>query len=178
MKQMLKLFGLALILCTASANAADKPTKIRVVNFKSCVEKSKIGKQEQGSFESLKKQMETVLEEKEKNLNELVSKLEDPNYLDSISAEAETELKRKFRALSQEMQAQQQQYMQTLQQANFAIVQKISETLNNATKVVAEKEKYDLVLNDESSFFYNKDLDISDQVVVEMDKLFDKEAKK
>ena len=47
-------------------NNSQKALKIGVVNFKLAVEESKAGKQEQTNFESLKKQMESVLEEKER----------------------------------------------------------------------------------------------------------------
>jgi outer membrane protein len=177
MKYMKTLLALCLIFAS-SCFAADKAAKVRVVNFKTVVEKSKVGKQEQDSFEALKKQMETVMQEKEKTLNDLMAKLDDTNYLDSISAEAEGELKRKFRGLSQEMQMQQQQYMQTLQQANFAIVQKLNEMVSKATQEVSKRDKIDLVVNDEGTFFFDKDLDISDQVVTEMDKGFEPEKKK
>ncbi len=121
--------------------------------------------------------METVLEEKEKTLNDMMAKLEDADYLDSISPEAETELKRKFRALSQELQQQQNQYFQTLNQANYRIVQKITEVLNKAADKVAKKNNIDLIVNEESAFFYSTNLDVSDQVIVCMDEDFEKENK-
>jgi outer membrane protein len=178
MFQKIKLFLALALISTSYAAAQEKPLNIRVVNFKTCVEKSKLGKQEQTNFDALKKQMETVLEEKDKAGAELVKKLEDTNYLDSISAEAETELKRKFRALSQEIQQQQQQYMQTLQQANFHIVQKLEEMMNKATNEVAKKEKLDMVIKNEGTFYYNPSLDISEQVIQVMDKLFEQEKPK
>ena len=49
--------------------AKGSSLRIAVVNFKKCVEQSKQGKQEQSSFEAMKKQMESVLAEKEKSLN-------------------------------------------------------------------------------------------------------------
>jgi outer membrane protein len=171
------LFSLFLPLC---ATAADAPgaAKIGTVNFKLCVEESKLGKQEQASFEAMKKQMETVVEEKEKTLNDLANKLNDPDQLDLMSPEAETELKRKFRGLSQEMNQIQQQFYQTLQQANFKIVQTLSEAVNKASEQVAKDQKIDLVLNDETCFFANKALDVSTKVVTEMDKQFDQTSKK
>ncbi len=178
MYQKFKLFFALTLMASSCVFAQEKPLNVRVVNFKTCVEKSKIGKQEQANFEALKKQMETVLEEKDKAGAELVKKLEDTNYLDTITAEAETELKRKFRALSQEIQQQQQQYMQTLQQANFHIVQKLEELMNKATAEVAKKEKLDLVLKNDSTFYNNPSLDISEQVIQAMDKLFEQEKTK
>lgn len=161
----------------AAPAKADQGMKTRFVNFKLCVEKSKIGKQEQSSFESLKKQMETMLSDKEKSLNDMSDKLNDPDYLDSLSPEAETELKRKFRALSQEATQQQSQYMQTLQQANFKILEKLDDMIGKAAEAVAKKNGYNVIVNDDNTFYYDKDLDVSHEIVVVMDELFDKEPK-
>lgn len=179
MKQMNKYLIVWLLLASTMLSAADegKTLKTRFINFKNVVEKSKLGKQEQGSFETLKKQMETVLEEKEKTLNDMMTKLENADYLDSISPEAETDLKRKFRALSQELNQQQNQYYQTLNQANFKIVQKLTEFVNKAANKVAKRDSIDMIVNEESTFFYNPVLDISEQIVAVMDEDFEKELK-
>lgn len=159
----------------SQAHASPDAPKIRVVNFKSCIEKSKQGKQEQASFESLKKQMETTLADKEKTLNDMATKFEDPDYLDSLSADAETELKRKFRKLNQEYTQLQSQYMQALQQTNFKVIQKLTEVVTKASATVAKQENLDVILNDESTFFASPDMDISNKVVAAMDQLFEKE---
>lgn len=159
----------------STVSPTNKPLKIAVVSFKTCVEKSKIGKQEQANFESLKKQMETVLEEKEKNLNEMATKFNDPDYLDSLSAEAETEIKRKFRTQSQELTGYQNQYMQILQQMNMKVIQKLTEATTEASKQYALDKKIDLILNEES-FYYSPELDISNEIIAILDKKFEKEA--
>lgn len=175
------LMSAAIALLPASVEAAsakgDQGFKLRYINFKTCVEKSKFGKQEQTNFEALKKQMETLLSEKEKTLNDMDSKLNDPDYLDSLTPEAETELKRKFRGLSQEASQQQQQYVQTLQQANFKILEKLDELIAKAAEIVAKKNGYNSINNDDNSFFYDKDLDISQEIVTVMDEIYEKEAK-
>lgn len=177
------LFALALTHFPLHAQAPEGaafPTrnlKIGMVNFKTCVEKSKLGKQEQGTFDAMKKQMETILAEKEKSLNDMASKLGDSDYLDSLAPDAETDLKRKFRALSQELSQAQNQYYQTLQQANFKIIQKIAETISKASEKVAKDLKLDVILNEDGAFYYATDLDISSFIVVEMDSLYEKELK-
>jgi len=172
--------SLALVMMTPQTiEAADAKANqsFRIVNFKTCVEKSKLGKQEQASFEALKKQMETMLGEKEKTLNDMADKFNDPDYLDSLSPEAETELKRKFRALSQEASEQQSQYYQALQQANIKVLDKLADYITSASETVAKKNAYNAVLNDDGTYYYDKELDISDEIVKIMDELFDKEAK-
>jgi len=181
MKSLRTLFLSLSAFCLAASApcvAADDHInlKIAVVNFKSCVDQSRLGQQEQGTFEALKKQMEGVFMEKEKAMTEIADKFEDPDYLDSLSPEAETEAKRKFRGMAQELTQMEQQYRQTLQQTNFKVIQLLTEEVTEATKAVAEQEKIDIVLNDESAFFYGPKLDISAKIVVAMDKEFAKKA--
>lgn len=165
------VIGLAALFMTAAAPAAlpAQNLKVGLVNFKYCVENSKLGKQEQSNFESLKKQMDEVLEEKEKALSEISGKLNDPDYLDSLSQEAEAELKHKYRSMTQEMAQHQQQFYQMLNQANFKIVQKLNEIVGEASKEVAKKKNLDLIINEEGTFYYSQALDISKDVVKEMD---------
>lgn len=176
------LTGAALLLAIPAAYgqqaaASNKTVRVGIVNFKQCVENSKMGKHEQGNFENLKKQMESVLAEKEKSLNEMATKFNDPEYLDSLSPEAETDLKRKFRSMNQEITQQQQQYMQTLQQTNFKVIQKLNELVTKAATSVAKTENLDVVLNEESSFFYNPTLDISSKIITLLDADFEKEQR-
>lgn len=162
----------AALLCSATPAEA---LNVRYVNFKNCVENSAMGKDEQTQFESLKKEMETTLQAKEKELNALAEKLNDVDYLDSLSLEAETDLKRKFRTLNQEMGAMQNQYYQTLQQANYKIVQKLQEAVAGASATVAKNDKIDLILNEETCFYESANLDITPVVVAEMNKNYKKE---
>ncbi len=176
MKRYFSLFLLTASL-TTSAFAADAPS-IGVVNFSNCVTDSKLGKQEQSSFDSLKKQMSTLLEDTEKQLNDIAAKLNDPEYLDGLSPEAEDELKNKFRVLSEEMNRYQNQYYQVLNQANMRIIQTISNGINTASEKVAKDKKLTVVVNKDACFYFSPVLDVTNQVVTEMDKSFEIEAKK
>lgn len=175
-KRYLSLFILAASL-TTSAFAAEAPS-IGVVNFSNCVTDSKLGKQEQASFEALKNQMSGLLEDTEKQLNEISAKFNDPEYLDGLSPDAEEELKNKFRTLSEEMNRYQNQYYQVLNQANMKIIQTISTGINAASENVATKNKLKAVLNKDACFYFAPTLDVTNQVVSEMDKNYDQENKK
>jgi outer membrane protein len=185
MKNSKKIFYLvaAFLLCSSTPRdlGAQNPSgkiSIGVVNFKDCVEKSKLGKQEQANFETLKKQMESVLEEKEKLINEVSNKLNDPDYLDSLSNEAEAELKHKFRTLNQELSQHQQQFYQMLNQANFKVIQKITDEIGKASKTVAANKGLDLIVNEEGTFFYGTALDVSNDVIKVLDEMLANEEKK
>lgn len=171
------LVGISLLLPTQQGEAAQNNLNIGIVNFRKCAENSKIGKREQGSFEEMKNRMESFLQEKEQALNEIGQKLNDPDYLDGISKESETELKHKYRAMGQELGQAQQQFMQMLQQANVRVVQMIAEEVSVVANEIAENKKFDFVLNEEALIYHKPAFDITDQVVAKMDQKFDKENK-
>lgn len=170
----------AALLCSATpaltSQSPSQSVKVSIVNFKTCVEQSKSGKQEQASFDALKKKMESTLEEKEKTLTEIANKLEDPDYVDSLSPEAETEMKRKFRGLNQELSQLQNQYMQALNQTNVKVIQKLNELISKASATYAQQNNIDAVLNSEGAFYNSPALDISKEIIIIMDQQFEKEA--
>jgi outer membrane protein len=189
LSRSLLLLGIALF-CTqahaqqqtyAAPNAAQS-FRVGIVNTKKCLEKSKLGQQEQVSFEKMKKQMETILHDKERALEDVESKLNDDDYMDSISDEAAAELKRKRKTIRQEGYQLQNQYMQTLQQANLKIVQKITESISKASEQVAKESAFssqplDAIFSDEASTYYNPQLDVSEKIIAKMNAMFDAEQK-
>jgi len=137
---------------------------------------SKMGKQEQASFESLKDQMSSLLEDTEKQLNELTSKFNDPEYMDGLSPDGEEELKTKFQMLNEEMSRYQNQYYQVLNQANTKVVQSMSSRIQEAAEKVAKSRKLSMVINKEACFFYTSGLDVTNFVIAELDRTFETES--
>jgi outer membrane protein len=190
---MKKLFFAAFILCTVTVMCAavgpdspatntqatgpsKSPIKVGIINFKNCVEQSKMGQQEDANYEALRTQVESIFSEKEKTLNDLEEKLNDPDYRDSLSPEGERELRRKYRALSEEASLQQNQYVQTLQQANMKIIQKMADLVTKLSAKLAKSENFDLILTEESSFYYAPTLDLTSKIVSMLDEEFEKEG--
>ncbi len=177
----LKRFIPALFLATAlttNAFAAEHPSNYGIVNFGTCISDSKLGKQEQASFETLKKQMASLLEDTEKQLGELSAKFNDPEFLDGLSPEAEDELKNKFRTLNEELGRYQNQYYQVMNQANMRIMQTVSVSINSASEKVAKEKKLSMVVNKDACFYFTPGLDVTNLVIGEMDKAFAEDSKK
>ncbi len=176
MRKSLIALMLVVGLCSGKLAADTKQPSVGIVNFTSCMTESKLGKQEQASFESLKSQMSSLLEDTEKQLNELTSKFNDPEYMDGLSPDGEEELKTKFRMLNEEMSRYQNQYYQVLNQANMKVVQTLSVNIQEAAEKVAKSKKLSMVLNKEACFFYTSGLDITNFVIAELDKSFELES--
>lgn len=170
------------VIYPSAAQGADtlqrRPLNAGFANFKTIIEQSKMGKESQAAFDKMKKQMESILGEKEKVLNEMATKFNDVDYLDSLSPEAETELKRKFRAQSQEYQQQQSQYYQSLQQANYKILEELTAAVAKASTEVAKENNLDVIYNQEAAFYYSPDFDVSSLIVAKLDLSFEKDKSK
>lgn len=174
---MKKLFILAAIsLASLQLSAAEQ--KVGIVNFGSCIQESKLGKQEQNALETMRKQFVTLIEDTDKQLREMSDKLQDKDYLDGLSKEAEEQMKNKMGQLSEEMNRYQQQYYQFMQQSQHKILQTVANGINNAAEQIATAKGYNLIINKEMCFFYNPTLDITNEVVQAMDKHYEMEEKK
>ncbi len=115
-------------------NATKPALKVGVANFRKCIEESKKGKQETTSLESMQQQMESSLQDLQKQLTEISAKSNYSDYLDGVTQQAENELKHKYRTIGQEYQMMQQQFVQALQQANMKVVQGLAETRGRYSK--------------------------------------------
>lgn len=163
---------ITLILCFCSI-ATAKDSTIGLVNFSTCITESKYGKEEQASFEQVKTQMTTLISDLEKQLQEIASKFNDPEFLDSLSPEAEQELKAKFQGLNEEYSRYQNQYMQVLNQANMKLIQVMNNHVNQASNSIAKEAKLSIILREDTCFYFADSYDITAKIVKEMDKAYD-----
>lgn len=173
----------ALTLCAPLAAAGKKGDSaaggmqnVGVVSFRTCIEQSKFGKQEQASYEAMQNQMLGQMEASQKELQEIVGKLQDREYLDGISPEAEQQLQLKGQQLSQTLEAQRQQFQAILQQAQMKMIQLLTSQVSSAAELVAQKNGLDLVLHEDAVFYFQPSFEITDQVIDQMNTLFDKES--
>lgn len=175
---MKKLFILLAMTGFACSKLVAADIGVGFVNFKTCIEQSKRGQQERNSLEALKKNMSEMLEKTNKELEEIAGKLQDQDYMDGLSPQAEEELKQKFQVLSQDFGRYQNQYYQLLNQANYKMLQAMHDEVSLAAEKIREKNKLALILNEDSTFAYSHSLDFTDAVVNEMNVLFDQDNKK
>jgi len=175
-------FTAALLTCavafTPSSIEAVQPTKVGIVSFKECVEHSKFGKAEQQAFNKMKKDAEDSLKGKESELADLTSKLNDADYVDSLTSGAEKDLKDQYRMQSQDLARKQQAAYQMLTQANYLIAQKLTEEVTKASEVVAKQEGYDILLNQDACFYGSTNYNVTSKVVDQMDSTYDKKDSK
>jgi outer membrane protein len=166
----------AFILAGLQLSAADQ--KVGIVNVENIVTETKLAKQEQSSFETMRKQFASLLEDTEKQLRDINDKLQDKDYLDGLSPEAELEMKNKFAQLNEEMQRYNQQYYQFIQQGQQKMIQIVFGGLGQAAEKIAASKGYTMILNKQACFYSAPTLDVTTDMIKEMDKNYDEEAKK
>jgi outer membrane protein len=146
---------------------------IGVVNFASCVTDSKSGKQEEENMQAMRKQMAAMAENTEKELKELTAKLEDTEFVDSLSPKAEEEMRLKVQTLQEDMGRYQNQFYQLLQHAQYQMYQKMSGNIAKASEAVAKEKNLAYVINKEACFYIRDDHDVTSAVIAVMDKDFE-----
>jgi outer membrane protein len=165
--------GMLLLASLPSAQATEA-FKMGVVDPQTVLEKSKAGKK---ALDGLKEYVSTRqkllsgdeedLRNTEKTLKEQVAKLSDTEKKDK-----ETQ----FRTKVQEFQKRAQEFNQELQVKQMELVDEFMKKISSATKTVAEKGGFALVVDKGSEqtvkiVIYNKDtIDLTDQVIKEFDR--------
>lgn len=174
----MKKYLVAALLLAGSVSAAEPALKVGIVNFGSVAADSKLGKNEQASFENLKKQMTSLIEDTEKQLKEISDKFNDKDFVDGLSPKGKEELEAKFQTLSQELGRYQQQFYQTMSQANYQVIQKIGAGINAASEKIASSKGLNMIVNKEACFYSIPSLDVTADIIKVMDTDFDAQAVK
>lgn len=167
----------AISLMLTSAKADESKISFGIVNYEQCINDSKFGKLEQRNFEAVRKQMISKIEDTEKELREISEKKKDTEYMDGLSPKAEEELDQKYQTLSEDMNRLQGQYYQLIQQGQYQIGMKVFQNIEQASKQVADQKDLQLVLGKSLIFYQDPDLDITSDIIVQMDKTYDIDLK-
>ncbi|EPP35661.1 outer membrane family protein [Chlamydia ibidis] len=167
----LGLFSLT-IPATVLGAASNNRGTLGVVNLKKCLEESQMGKKEMEELEVMKREFSKNVEKMEEELSSLYNKLQDEDYMESLSSSASEELRKKFEELSAEYQALQSQYYQTMNQSNMKRLQKLIQEVKKAAEVVREKEGLQAILNEEIVLSIAPDSDKTSEIIKILDDSF------
>lgn len=159
------------------SHAYSQGNSAGIVNFTTCITDSKYGQQEQEAFDDVRNKITSIMTDLEGQITEIANKLQDPEFIDSLSPEAEQDMKSRFQSLNEELGRYQNHYYQVMNQANMKLIQLMSSYVSQAAESIARKQKLSFVLNKEACFYYEPKQDITTTVIAEMDKNFEKDAK-
>ncbi|MGE3954498.1 MAG: OmpH family outer membrane protein [Parachlamydiales bacterium] len=159
------------------SSTMPKVQMIGILDFQQCVDNSKEGKEQGEQLKSIEAQLSSTIQETEKGLQEIIQKAQDPDYRDSLSPEAEREMLQRGQMLHGQLQEQRQQFYQIMQQAEMQVIQQLRVGVARAAGVVAKKYNLDLVLPENATFYFKSGMDITKDVITELDKQFDQDKK-
>ena len=162
MRNVLSLLALG-VMTTAQADYG-------YVDFSRVLSNSTRAKQEEKTLQSLQKELEEQVTKVEKEIQSLAEKLQDPDYTDSLSQEAEQEQRTRLRAMSEERMRMIQQVTGQFQQAQQHVVQQIGIMISQASAELARLKGLTGVLNREAFFYADPAQDCTDAVINIIDK--------
>ncbi|MDE3055380.1 MAG: OmpH family outer membrane protein [Verrucomicrobiota bacterium] len=162
------------ILAALSFATAEEKS-FAVVNFNDCYKDSKLAQHEREGVEMLQTQMGSLIESTQKELKEISAKFEDSEYLDTLSPQAEEELRAKQDGLQERLQSYQEQLYQIMHQAHYQAIYKLRAAVSTAAQKIAHENGFQYVLNQESCFYVDPELNVTTLVITEMDREFDQE---
>ncbi len=164
-------------LSTTAFAAHDFQANAGVVQVDTCFKSTKYGVKENSEFDQARRFLESGLQAQGLELKAISEKLEDVDYMDSLSKEAEQELRMKMAQLNQEFHYARNVYFEKVQNAQAELQQRLLAQVNAAVSEVAKKKNLTLVVVKEQCLFTGTKLDITDDVIKVMDKSFDANEK-
>ncbi len=135
------------------------------VDFGQFVQSSKIAQKEQQSLASLAKEFESRVNSLDGEIQRMVDQLKDPDYIDSLSQEAEMEQRHKLQMMGEERMRMAQQVQAQFQQAQQRTIQGLQGLVASAAAQLAEKEHYRAILTKDVAFFVASDLDCTAEII-------------
>ena len=175
-RMTLPLVAAVMLLLASSPGAqAAEPFKMGIVDPQAVLEKSKAGKKALDTLKEYVTARQKLLAADEEELRRTEKTLKEQNgkLSDTEKKEKETQ----FRTRVQEYQKRAQEYNQELQGKQKELVDDYMKRISSATKTVAEKTGFALVVDKGSEqtvkiVIYHKDtIDITDQVIKEFDRV-------
>jgi Skp family chaperone for outer membrane proteins len=158
--------------------AKEKSTKNNCgfVNSNTCLTNSLRGKKEREFLEKQSIEMEKLLKDLEAQLNDTNKKRVDQDYLDALSPQAIEELNLTYQHQIDEIKKAQSAYYQVMQQSQNRMINVIVGDIKKACERVAKERHLDSISDSSSAFFTSAEIDLTEQVIREMDSIFKEES--
>jgi outer membrane protein len=164
-------FNIILIVCffslfwLGSVNAADV-AKIGVANLQRVLETSNQGKSAQEEIKKQKDQMELELKQKGGEIEELRKQLERESMV--MSKEKREEKEREIRIKINDFKSLEKRYRAQLQNLEKKLVNALLKEVSSLVEEIGKKEGYLLIINNTGVLYSPNSIDITDQLIKEL----------
>lgn len=170
MKHLTKILIVAVtVLFIQLGVSAAEPIKIGVIDFQRCIQESNEGKRIDESLKNKQAEMQKDVDKKRQELVDMQKEMDKQNLMLSMDAktEREKEFEKKQRDLQYLMQDLNEEYKKLQTDARYSILT----TINSVVDTIAKQQKFDLIAERANIMYFSKELDITDQVITELNKL-------
>jgi outer membrane protein len=172
-------FNILVIVCLFSllwlnsANAADV-AKIGVANLQRILETSNQGKSAQEKIKTQKDQMELELKQKGGEIEELRKQLERESMV--MSKEKREEKEREIRIKLNDFKSLQKRYRSQLQSLEKKLVNALLKEVSTLVEEIGKKEGYLLIINNAGVMYSPNSINITDEVIKQLNARFAKKS--
>ena len=170
---ILLMVGFFRLLWLNFANAADV-AKIGVANLQRILETSNQGKSAQEQIKKQKGQMEQELKQKGGEIEELRKQLERESMV--MSKEKREEKEREIRIKLNDFKSLQKRYRTQLQSLEKKLVNALLKEVSSLVEEIGKKEGYLLIVNNAGVMYSPNSINITDQVIKELNARFAKKS--
>lgn len=153
------------------ASPLGQPNRLGVVSARVCLETSKPAQRIRSRLEQMNQDIEKELEQLQKKVDAIGKQLNDKNYIKSLKEDAVKKLENEYGTLLQEMEQKRTELTQKLQQTRMQMVHQLLDYISKASEKIAQKHKLDCVMSEDAVTFFKKELDVTQEVVTEIDKM-------
>lgn len=161
------LSGSSLIAQTSETSTKPAATH-GVVNFNACLTDSKQGIKSRQTMEALNNKLVQSLGDIDKQLADIDAKLNDQNYRDGLSPQADEQLRQSHDKLAQERDAMRTSFSQQFSQTQMSLFQDLMDQVAVASKKIAQRKNLQMIFSGESVTYFDPDLDVTSDIVQEL----------
>ena len=153
------------LLWLGSVNAADV-AKIGVANLQRVLETSNPGKSAQVEIKKQKDQMEQELKQKGAEIEEIRKQIERESMV--MSKEKREEKEREFRIKLNDFKSLQKRYRTQLQRLEKKLVSGLLKDVSTLVEEIGKKEGYLLIINNKDVMYAPGSIDITDELIKQL----------
>lgn len=168
------LLALALVLMASSAFAAD--SKIGYANSLYILEKCDFYKEQGASFEAKFKQREQELMAEQKELQSAYEEIKKQSIM--LSQDARNKRITEFEQKMQAHKVKVNSFKREAQTAKNRVSQEIKKLVSQATAEYGKKKGYTLIIDKSLLMYADESLDVSDEILVEVNRIYRAEKAK
>jgi outer membrane protein len=153
------------VLCTFLNLQAADVVKIGLVDFQKVLDNSTAGKAAQAEINKKGETMEAEIRKMGEEVEALKNNLEREALV--MSREAKEEKERELRIKISDLRVLQNRHMQTFQETERELVQKIQKEVMDLVREIGAKEGYQLILErrESGAVYFINSMDITDQII-------------